>query len=225
MRPFVFINIAMSADGKISTRQRRQVRLSGHDDFIRVDKIKAESDAIMVGIGTVLADNPSLTIKSSELKKIRTSHGMDENPIRVVVDSRARIPLDAEILHQGAGRRVVAVSDTADSTKIQKLHHVAEVVIVGHKAIDLEKLLDLLGDMGIKKVMVEGGGTLIEALFRLHLVDELYTYIGNTVIGGSTAPTLADGTGFIKESEFVKLKLIEVSTIDEGILIKWQVQN
>lgn len=215
----------MSADGKISTRLRRQVRLSGPDDFSRVDKIKAESDAIMVGIGTVLADNPSLTIKSSELKKIRTAHGMDENPIRVVVDSRARIPLDAEILHQGVGRRVVAVSDTADPIKVQELRRMAEVVVVGHNAINLEKLLDLLGDMGIKNLMVEGGGTLIESLLRLHLVDELYTYISNIVIGGSTAPTLADGTGFTKESEFVKLKLIEVSTIDKGILIKWQVKN
>ncbi|MDD3934298.1 MAG: dihydrofolate reductase family protein, partial [Methanoculleus sp.] len=75
MRPFVFVNVAMSADGKISTRERRQVRISGSGDFSRVDRIKAESDAIMVGIGTVLADNPSLTVKSPELRAERVAAG------------------------------------------------------------------------------------------------------------------------------------------------------
>ncbi len=110
MRPFVFINIAMSADGKISTRERRQVRISGNEDFSRVDQIKAESDAIMVGIGTVIADNPSLTVKSSELRAGRRAAGKDENPIRVVVDSAARTPLDADILHKGTGKRTGRVS-------------------------------------------------------------------------------------------------------------------
>jgi len=103
MRPFVFINIAMSADGKISTRERRQVRISGTEDFSRVDRIKAESDAIMVGIGTVLADDPSLTVKSPELRAGRVAAGKDEHPIRIVVDSAGRTPTDADILQKGTG--------------------------------------------------------------------------------------------------------------------------
>ena len=85
MRPVVIVNVAMSADGKLSTRERRQVRISGKDDFSRVDRLKAGCDAVMVGIGTVLADDPSLTIKSPDLKKERLDSGRPEHPVRVEI--------------------------------------------------------------------------------------------------------------------------------------------
>ena len=111
MRPFVFINCAMSADGKISTRERRQVRISGPADFARVDALRAESDAVMVGIGTILADDPSLTVKSPTLREKRIKRGACEHPVRIVVDSMARTPPDADILHKGGCRRIIAVSE------------------------------------------------------------------------------------------------------------------
>ena len=91
-RPFVFINAAMSADGKIATIERRQTRISGSLDFDRMDELRASSDAIMVGIGTVISDNPSLTVKSKDRKEKRRADGLSENPVRIVVDSMARIP-------------------------------------------------------------------------------------------------------------------------------------
>ena len=110
MRPYVVVNVAMSADGKISTRERRQVKISGAQDFSRVDQLKADSDAVMVGIGTVLADDPSLTVKSEECRTGRLNRGVDEHPVRIVVDSTARISPEAALLHKGAGKRIVAVS-------------------------------------------------------------------------------------------------------------------
>lgn len=88
----IIINSAMSADGKISSFERRQVRISGHEDLDRVGLLRARSDAIMVGVGTVLADDPGLRVKSQELKKMRSDRGLPEDPLRVVVDSRARTP-------------------------------------------------------------------------------------------------------------------------------------
>jgi Pyrimidine reductase, riboflavin biosynthesis len=158
MRPFVFVNIAMSADGKISTRERRQMRISGNEDYSRVDRIKAESDAIMVGIGTVLADNPSLTVKSPELRAGRRAAGEDENPIRVVVDSRGRIPLDADILQKGSGKRVVAVSREALPGTVETLRQHATVVLAGDETVDLGILLDELYRQGVRRLMVEGAG-------------------------------------------------------------------
>ena len=108
-RPFTFINSAMSADGKISTKERKQVRISGSVDFSRMDELRASSDAVMVGIGTVLADDPSLTVKSEMLRANRKKSGRNENPIRVVVDSKARTPIDADIFKKGEGIRVIAV--------------------------------------------------------------------------------------------------------------------
>ncbi|MDD1681445.1 MAG: 2,5-diamino-6-(ribosylamino)-4(3H)-pyrimidinone 5'-phosphate reductase [Methanoregula sp.] len=223
MRPYVVVNVAMSADGKLSTRERRQVKISGSQDFNRVDRLKASSDAVMVGIGTVLADDPSLTVKGEECRERRRNRGVDEHPARIVVDSRARIPLTASILHKGTGLRIVAVSEMADPGNVAALKEYSTVIVAGHKEVDLSALMDELGTMGIQRVMVEGGGQLIAGLIRAGLVDEIYTFIGNLIIGGSEAPTLADGEGFITEEEFPRLTLIETQRIGSGILLHWKV--
>lgn len=225
MRPFVFVNVAMSADGKISTRERRQVRISGSADFARVDRIKAESDAIMVGIGTVLADNPSLTVKSPELRARRVAAGKDEHPIRVVVDSAGKTSPDADILHKGPGKRIVAVSRRADMERVAALGKHAVVVIAGDEMVDLAALLAELYRQGVRRLMVEGGGTLIWALFAQGLVDELQTFVGNIVIGGKDAPTPADGDGFTREVDFTRLRIIEIERLDDGLLVRWSVEK
>jgi len=147
MRPFVHVNVAMSADGKLSTRERRQVKISGSSDFSRVDRIKAESDAVMVGIGTVLADDPSLTVKSPALVAERRERGNDENPVRIVVDSRARTPTDAAILHKGKGERIIACSLQAETEKKDALSQYATVIVAGEKEVDLSLLLSRLHGM------------------------------------------------------------------------------
>ncbi|HUT38549.1 MAG TPA: 2,5-diamino-6-(ribosylamino)-4(3H)-pyrimidinone 5'-phosphate reductase [Methanoregula sp.] len=225
MRPNVVINIAMSADGKISTRERRQVKISGAQDFTRVDRLKAGCDAIMVGIGTVLADDPSLTVKSEECRQYRKKQGWGDHPLRIVVDSSGKTPPDASILHKGEGTRVVAVSERADATKISLLEKKATIIVAGKDEVDLAVLMDELGSMGVHRLMVEGGGTLIAGLMKAGLVNEIYTYIGNIIIGGKAAPTIADGEGFIKESAFIRLTLLEADRIDNGILLHWKVEN
>jgi 2,5-diamino-6-(ribosylamino)-4(3H)-pyrimidinone 5'-phosphate reductase len=223
MRPYVVVNVAMSADGKLSTRERRQVKISGIQDFNRVDRLKAGSDAVMVGIGTVLADDPSLTVKAEECRKLRKNRGVGEHPVRIVVDSRARTPLEASILHKGSGLRIVAVSEKADPARVAALRHYATVITTGENNVDLAALMDELGTMGIRRIMVEGGGELIAGLIRAGLVDEIYTFIGNLIIGGRNAPTLADGEGFLAEDEFSRLTLIEVRRIEVGVLLHWKV--
>lgn len=225
MRPHVFVNLAMSADGKLSTIERRQVRISGDADFRRVDLIKSQADAIMVGIGTVLADDPSLTVKDAVLKKRRTDGGRDENPVRIVVDSRARTPVDAAILHRGPGRRIIAVSGSADPAKIEILSEFADIQVFGEEKVDMSAFLEYLGTLGIQNLMVEGGGTLIWSLFAEGLVDELYTCVGNVIIGGADAPTPADGEGFTNEAHFPSLVLRNAERIDEGVLLHWIVKK
>jgi 2,5-diamino-6-(ribosylamino)-4(3H)-pyrimidinone 5'-phosphate reductase len=215
----------MSADGKISTRERRQVRISGTQDFARVDRLKAGSDAIMVGIGTVLADDPSLTVKSEECLNYRRKKGWDDHPLRVIVDSSGSTPPNASVLHKGEGKRVVAVSGRADAKKISLLEKKATILIAGKDEVDLGILMDELGTMGVRRLMVEGGGTLIAGLMKAGLVNEIYTFIGNIIIGGKDAPTIADGEGFIKESEFARLTLLEAGRLDNGILLHWNVNN
>jgi len=218
MRPYVFINSAMSADGKISTVARKQVRISGEDDLRRVDALKADVDAVMVGVGTVLADDPKLTIKSIALKRTRVDQGRTESPLRVVVDSSARTPPTAAVLGSNA---LIATSRQAPRHRVEELETRAEILVVGERKVDLAALLGRLKDRGVESLLVEGGATLNFALLSLGLVDEIYTYVGNIIIGGSAAPTLVDGEGLT--NDFVKLNLQEVRQIGDGVLIKWRV--
>lgn len=225
MRPHVVVNVAVSADGKLSTRERRQVKISGKEDFTRVDRLKAGSDAIMVGIGTVLADNPSLTVKSQELVSARVASGRPPHPIRVVVDSQGRTPLEADILHKGGGERVIAVGRGADREHVSALADFASIFRSSTSQVDLAELLAYLYINGVRKLMVEGGGTIIAALFGEDLVDELLVFVGNMIIGGQDAPTLSDGQGFIDPATFPRLKLYAHDLLDEGVLLHWVVDR
>ncbi len=222
-RPFVFINTAMSADGKIATVERRQTRISGSLDFGRVDELRATSDAVMVGIGTLLSDNPSLTVKSQERRENRSARGLDENPVRIVVDSLARTPQDCDIFKKGAGRKIIAASESAPKDRVELLAKHAEIIVSGEKRVDLGKLLADLKARGIDRLMVEGGATLNWGLISEGLVDEIYTFIGNIIIGGKTAPTLVDGEGCI--GEFCRLQLVSCEKLEDGVLIRWKVKN
>jgi len=221
VKPFVFINIAASLDGKISDESRKQLRISCEEDFKRVDRLRAESDAIMVGIGTVLADDPRLTVKDEELRRWRIKQGKPENPIRVVVDSGCRIPLNAKVLNDEA-KTIVAVSKLADRSKVEKLRQKAEVVTFGESKVDLTALMDYLYEIGVRRVMVEGGATLNFGLLKEGLVDEIYVYYGSMIIGGAKAPTVVDGSSF---NPPIELELISVEKLGRGVLTKWKVRS
>ncbi|WGI16961.1 2,5-diamino-6-(ribosylamino)-4(3H)-pyrimidinone 5'-phosphate reductase [Methanonatronarchaeum sp. AMET-Sl] len=208
-RPYVVINSAMSCDGKISTRERRQISISSEEDFSRVDQLRKDVDGILVGIGTVLADDPKL---------------LEEDTYRVVVDSRARTPVDSEVFI-GDSPTLIAVSSVAPKNRVERLKEVCEVVEVGSDRVDLSELMSLLGDRGLDKLLVEGGGTINWSLLSNGLVDELYTYVGNMVFGGKRAPTLADGKGAGGLSDAVKLELKDCYRLGSGVVLEWRVLN
>jgi len=215
-RPFVFINSAMSADGKISSFERCQVSISGPEDRSRVDLLRAESDAVMVGVGTVLADDPRLRVKSLSSREARRGKGWPEDPLRIIADSRARTPSYAKVLGPGC---MVAVTGSASQERLDRLSSKCEIIVCGKERVDLTELLSRLFDRGVRRLMVEGGATLNWSLLNLGLVDELYVYMGAMLIGGENAPTLVDGPGF--KGNFPRLTLRDVQRLDEGVLLKW----
>lgn len=223
-RPFIFINSAMSADGKLSTKEKKQVKISGKLDFDRVDELRAQTDAVMVGIGTVLSDDPSLTVKSPERRAARRATGKSENPVRIIVDSSARTPMDADIFKKGEGLKVIAVSKSAPAENIKLLEEKALVIKTGTLRVDLTELMTKLKEMGINTLMVEGGATLNWGMLSAGLVDEVYTFVGNLIIGGKTAPTFTDGEGFT-EAELLGLELVSAEKVEEGVLLKWKVKG
>ena len=225
MRPFTFINAAMSADGKISTNLRKQVRISGDNDFARVDHLRASADAVMVGIGTVLADDPSLTIKSGNLRRAYKEKYGYENPIRIVVDSMARTPIEADIFIKGDAERIIAVCEQAPIQQVEELKKKSTIITAGNVQVDLNILMSSLHQKGIHTLMVEGGATLNCSLVSQGLVDEIYTYIGAVILGGEQAPTLVDGIGFSRRKQATGLELISIEKIDDGVLLKWRVKK
>jgi 2,5-diamino-6-(ribosylamino)-4(3H)-pyrimidinone 5'-phosphate reductase len=212
---YVVVNAAMSADGKLASRRREQLQISGNSDFTRVDRLRAEADAIMVGVGTVLADDPSLT-------RFDREHRNDSSvPARVVADSRGRTSLDADIF-AGDASTYILTSEAAPTDRIGAFRDAgATVIVAGEERVDLIAALTEL-DHTIETLMVEGGGELIFSLFDASLVDELSVYVGALVIGGHASPTLADGEGFV--DDFPELSLTGVERLGDGALLQWRVE-
>jgi 2,5-diamino-6-(ribosylamino)-4(3H)-pyrimidinone 5'-phosphate reductase len=219
----VVVNAAVSADGKLSSRRREQIAISGPADFDRVDRIRAASDAVLVGIGTVLADDPHLTLDEEDRRVQRLRAGRSGNPARVVVDSRARTPPDARILDDAATTYVL-VAETAGEERLSTLRGAgAEILVAGEERVDLAAALAELESTGdVDRLMVEGGGEIIFSLFADDLVDELTVFVGSLVIGGRDAPTLADGEGFVEA--FPRLDLTGVDRVDDGVLLSYEVE-
>ncbi|MCQ5375599.1 MAG: 2,5-diamino-6-(ribosylamino)-4(3H)-pyrimidinone 5'-phosphate reductase [Methanomassiliicoccales archaeon] len=206
MRPYVIVNCAMTPDGKIAGRERRQVRISSQEDLERVKKLRASCDAILIGIGTVLADDPHLTVKDLPPEK---------NPLRVVLDSNGRTPDHAKILNQNA-QTLIATSE--DCKKTWKN---AEVVRFGKGRVDIEQLLSYLYSKGVRKLLVEGGGEVIWSFFKEDFIDRYCVFIGDFVLGGRDAPTPVEGDGFPDHQPF-RLKLIDVERLGNGILLIYE---
>ncbi|MFB6113354.1 MAG: 2,5-diamino-6-(ribosylamino)-4(3H)-pyrimidinone 5'-phosphate reductase [Halodesulfurarchaeum sp.] len=217
----VRVNAAMSVDGKLASRKRQQLAISDPEDFARVDELRAESDAVLVGVGTVLADDPSLTIDDPEAASEREAQGEPRHPARVVADSRARISPDATVL-DGRAESYVLVSEAVPNEHVSQLQGAGATVIeAGENRVDLRTALSELEESGIETVLVEGGGEIIFSLFEAGLVDELSVFVGSILIGGRDAPTLADGIGFTES--FPELELEEVSRIGNGILLQYTI--
>ena len=212
MRPHVAVNCAMSADGKIATAARKQTKLSGEKDAARVHRLRAECDAVLVGIGTVLEDDPKLTVKW-ELAALSPR----EQPLRVILDTRGRTPDTAAALQQ-PGKTLIATGGACTKT-----WGVAEAFRAGKDRVDLVAVLEELSRRGVKRLLVEGGSEVIWSFLRARLVDELKVFVASTVLGGSAAPTFAGGEGVSDLASAVHLRLEIVTTMDGGVLLEYKV--
>ncbi|HET7322980.1 MAG TPA: 2,5-diamino-6-(ribosylamino)-4(3H)-pyrimidinone 5'-phosphate reductase [Halococcus sp.] len=215
----VVANAAMSADGKLSSRRREQIAISGPADFARVDALRATCDAVLVGVGTVLADDPHLTVEDPDLRAERRERGATDHPARVVVDTHTRTPADARVLDEMATSYILLGESAPESERTVLQKTGAHLIEAGDERVALEKAFAALEAEGIDRLLVEGGGEVLFSAFEAGLIDELSVFVGSLLIGGRNAPTLADGVGFTKD--FPELTLEEVERIDDGVLCRY----
>jgi 2,5-diamino-6-(ribosylamino)-4(3H)-pyrimidinone 5'-phosphate reductase len=215
-RPHVLLNAGMTLDGKIASITRN-AEISCAEDLERVHEIRKSVDAIMVGIGTILDDDPRLTVHKIPGKK-------EDNPLRVVVDSTARTPLDARVLNDDA-RTIVAVSRAGPYDKIKKIKEMAEVIVCGENKVDLLCLMDELYKKGVSTLLLEGGATLNWGMFKEGLIDRAHIAISPTIVGGKDALSLVEGEGFEKIKEGVALKLKKHYTLGSDLILEYEVKR
>ena len=210
----VIVNSAMTVDGKIATHQGDSA-ISSKDDLIRVHKLRDSVDGIIVGISTVLADNPRLTIR------LGRKQPKEKHLTRIIIDSMGRIPLDSQILRTASKiKTIVAVTKLASMNVRRNIKKTGAIVIVaGTNTVDLKRVLWTIQKMGIKKILVEGGGEINWSLFSLGIVNELIVTIAPRIVGGRQATTLVEGEGYSSVSQGLKLQLKKVCMQSGGELV------
>ncbi|ERJ12951.1 bifunctional diaminohydroxyphosphoribosylaminopyrimidine deaminase/5-amino-6-(5-phosphoribosylamino)uracil reductase RibD [Haloplasma contractile] len=219
--PFCILKTAMTLDGKIATKTGHSKWITGDSSRKHVHKLRHQVSAIMVGIDTVIEDNPLLTTR------LEKQDGRD--PIRVIVDTTARIPLDANVLsNDSSAATIIATTERAPKDKIELLKDRGADVIVTrlkNNRVDLQDLLNQLGERKIDSVLIEGGSTLNYSLLQEGLIHKVMTYIAPKLIGGSTAKTPVGGQGVSTMDEALHLQDIQVSHFDEDIMIEGYIKH
>ncbi len=221
-RPFVYMNAAATADGKIDTFERRGASISSARDKERVDKLRAGSDAVMIGGRTLHGDDPKLTVKSALLRREREARGLPPNPAKVGVASRMDLKPDSNFLTAGPARIVLFTTPRTPESQLALLRSCGAQVYVleaGESGqVHLPAALHILKETGVNRLMVEGGATLNFELLNLGLVDELTLYVAPMIFGGESAPTLAGGLGRVRNAA-IPLRFVRSEQWDDGGLV------
>ena len=214
-RPFITAKFAMSLDGKIATHTGDSKWITGDKARWQVHKLRARTDAIMVGIGTALADDPRLTARDERGNPIA------RQPLRVVADSRGRLPVTARLLSE-PGKALIAVGPDVGDLEVASQGNNVECRTIplrdGH--IDLERLIEFLAmERDVTSIMVEGGGTLLGSLFDRGLVDKVVAFVAPTVIGGAGSPSPVGGAGAEMMADALELERVRWKRLGRDMLI------
>ena len=211
--PFVALKTAMTLDGKIATAAGQSQWITNEASRYETHRLRDIYDGILVGINTALADNPSLTTRLKEYP--------GRNPVRIVVDSRARLPLTAKLVTDGAARTIVAVTEQAPAERVEALRSAGvEIIVAGSSNhVDMQSLMEQLGAMKISSVLVEGGGSVNFSLLQAGLVDRVYAFIAPKLVGGRDALTPVEGEGFQELDRAVELENIQLRQLGSDVLL------
>ncbi|MCI4353266.1 MAG: dihydrofolate reductase family protein [Thermoplasmata archaeon] len=209
-RPYVHVNCAVSLDGRLAFAGGQRAALSGPLDLVRVQRLRAELGAVLVGVGTVILDDPSLRVHWELLRR-----PPGPSPVRICLDGSGRLPAAARFL-DGSQPTIVATTERNRRTYPAPV----ETIVAGTGPdVDLRRLLDALGERGFRGLLVEGGSHVISSFLRAGLVDRMTVYVAPVLIGGATAPSLIAGPESHSVDDWIELRRESVEPLDDGVLI------
>ena len=212
-RPYVILSAAMTLDGKIG-KNVTKIKLSSKKDKIRVHRLRAKVDGILIGKNTLDADNPTLSVRYTRGK----------NPVRILLDSRGTIKSSSKII-QSCNKipTIVATTSLISKKNLLRLEKFPlEVIKCGKTSVDILRLLKILHKKRIKKILLEGGGTINWSFLKRGLVDELIITIAPYILGGSESVTLVEGSGFKSIFSMKKLNLRKIQKIGNEIVVYYK---
>jgi diaminohydroxyphosphoribosylaminopyrimidine deaminase / 5-amino-6-(5-phosphoribosylamino)uracil reductase len=213
--PFCALKTAMTLDGKIATYTGQSKWISNRKSRQWVHELRHRYLSVMVGVNTVIADNPSLTNRSG--------HMLKKNPLRIVVDSSGRIPMKAKVLDTKVAKTLVAITSKAPSSVRKELGQKGVETIVcpeNDGKVDLTFLVRKLGELGIDSILLEGGGILNFSALQSGIIDKIYSFISPKLIGGDSAFTPVGGIGFENIKDAVTLNIYNIHRFNEDLMIE-----
>jgi len=225
-RPFVLINMAMSADGKIAPAHRRFVAFGSRRDHANLLALRATADAVMCGARTVDSAPMTLDAGGAVYERRRQRAGLAKQNLRVIVSGSGSVDPQAVVFQRGESPVILLASSRAPKSRLAKLKQMADCVkVCGKNSVALGQALGWLRrDWAVKRLLCEGGGELNFELLRLGLVDELHLTVCPRIIGGLDAPTIADGEGFARLAKVAKLELTRQRRIGDELFTTWRVR-
>ena len=218
-RPYTLLSCGMSIDGYLDDNTGERLLLSNDADFDRVDAVRAGCDAILVGAATIRQDNPRLLVRSADRRAARIARGEDPDPVKVTVTSTGQLDPLASFFTTGESAKLVYCASPARDAAAHRLGHVATVVD-GGDPVDVRLVTTDLAGRGVRRLMVEGGGTMHTQFLTAGLVDELQLVVAPVFVGDSRAPR------FVHDGDFPcgpgnRAALAEVRQIGDVVLLRY----
>jgi 2,5-diamino-6-(ribosylamino)-4(3H)-pyrimidinone 5'-phosphate reductase len=225
--PFVFVNFAMTADGKITTANREIQAFSSARDREHMFQLRVNADAVMAGARTVDLNPVTMGPGGKKYRQQRTKRGLAEYNLRVVVSGSGTVDPRAKLFSKHFSPIIILTTERAGAARLETLRkHVQEVYVCGETEIDFDHALRWLNrKWNVKRLLCEGGGELNDALFRAGLVHELNLTICPTIFGGRSAPTLADGSGHLSLAQATTLDLKSAKRFGDELFLVYRVNS
>jgi len=222
--PFVLVNMAMTADGKIATANRAVSSFGSARDHEHLLELRATADAVLAGARTVDSARVNLGPGPVGFRRLRLKNGLAEYNLRVIASGNGSLDPDSEVFRRRFSPIVILTTERASEANLRRLRAVADAVkVCGRREINFPEAFGWLHDeWGVKRLLCEGGGALNDALFRAGLVDELHLTICPKIFGGRTAPTIAEGIGFGRLAGTFPLQIKSIRRRGDEIFTVWR---